>query len=1024
MAALLLLSPSAAPPAAAAGGGELLLEAALRALARRAGLALDLGKVRVNLRGEVTVEGLSIELKGGRVEIPKASGKVDLGGLLKRRLSVERLRLEGPRVLLRAGAGLGARTTPGEGQWSVAIPALEASGLIIEREGAAGAPGRRWEIGLLKARVREDRVGRSSLEILSAALSLEGSTVSVKGQVSFSPLRGEAELDFRGPLSGEARIAGKNEDWTVRGQGHWKGASWAAAAELGAGETWKGELSWANLAGGKVGSWAAPLGTSEGKVQGNGRGFSREPEEAAGKWDVQTSTGLSFFGSGDWIQGKLRWETEASGGGISAKAAGHYAKAGDELEASWTLAADTGAFRGWTGFGHGGVEGEGRIYGKAENPRGEISLEVQGLGLIETAPIERFSLAVEGLARGHNVSWAAEYGVSTAAAGGRGSWEGGVWQVDWEELSSEGAFAAKAGPFRTRVSRDLLAVRGLVLEGSEGLRLRLDGDRRAGRWQSLLVEATGADLSALGRAVGRPIPLTGALNLRGQAVEGPDGLAGDFLLESEGASLYGLGPGPLSATGVLAAGTARLEKLEWLVGGSSLAASGWARVGPGGSSLGRSSQEGGDDFNLRVVAPKPGISGELPSGPLRAQGLGFSCDMTLSRSSGQFSGSGLAELAAKTMAVPAAGWLAADVQITLAGRGDRVEVVAAKATTGDRPLKVTGGLGLKGPELRVQADNLTLIPQPGLNAEARVDVTLEGSWAVPSLWGTVFLTRLDYEPPRAKRKWWQFYKDIIPEVSDTVPGASISVETTPLPPLTADLKIKFDKNVWYKRAQASVELKGDLWIKKEPRAPPTIFGTVETVRGNASYLGRHFRIESGRIEFGGEYPADPTIEAGALWIDERSQTRVKLDLKGNLGRPRLALSSVPPLEQRDIVSLLVTGRPFEKAEGGAAADGEAARRAAEQLLAAYASQKVRQSVLKPLQLDVFQLRMRGGGSAGVTLGRYVTKELFVVYDQAVGGGRTNRLRAEYSISPNWSLEGLRTSEGHGVGDLFYKVGWK
>ena len=120
----------------------------------------------------------------------------------------------------------------------------------------------------------------------------------------------------------------------------------------------------------------------------------------------------------------------------------------------------------------------------------------------------------------------------------------------------------------------------------------------------------------------------------------------------------------------------------------------------------------------------------------------------------------------------------------------------------------------------------------------------------------------------------------------------------------------------------------------------------------------------------------------------------------------------------------MTGRPFEKAEGGAAADGEAAKRAAEQLLAAYASQKVRQTVLKPLELDVFQLRVRGGGGSEVTLGRYVTKQLFVVWDQAVGGGRANRLRAEYSIAPGWSLEGQRTSNGHGVGDLFYKLSWK
>ena len=763
----------AASPAGAAGGG--LVEAAMRQAARRAGVALDPGRVRVSLRGDVTVEAMSLEFSGGRLEIPRASGKVDLAGLLKRRLKVEGLRLDRPRLLLR-GVKPAAGGAKEEGKWTLSLPALEAAGGVVEIEGGPEMLPRRWDLSLLRA-----RYDQAVLEVFSATLVVEGSTASLRGRARLEPaLEAEADLSARVPWTGQARLAGQTGDRRISGQATGEGALWNFSGAVSGGP---GEVGGVVLVGPearKVSARRARLGILAGRLKARGRGFSEEALEAEGSWEVSSSTGLALTGTGKAAKGKIHWNAALAGENLAASGSGFFSRNSDDIELSWTLEADRGSLRPLTGFAHGRVTGQGRVRGAAPSARVEAAVQAAEVSFLEGFVFDRFSLAAEGSLKSHDVSWAAESGPSTAAASGRGAWENGLWKADWEELTLDGPFSAKAGPFRTQASPELLTIRGLVLTGDQGLRLRLDGDRKGGKLESLLVEAEGADMAALGAAFGHPFPVAGALSLRGQAAEGPEGLAGDFTLESAGAAIYGMGPGPLSATGRLAGGRALLEGLEWRVGESTLTAAGWA-------ALPREEDELGD-FSVKISAPKPGLTADFPTGPFLAQGLGFSCDMTLSRSSGLFSGDGRAEVWAKTLAVPGAGWAATEVDVQLAGRGERVEVVAAKAVTGGRPLKVTGGLGAKGPGLRMEAENLILIPQPGLNAEARVDLELGGSWAVPALRGNIFLTRLDYVPRRPNRRWWPFYKEIIPEVSEELPSPALSPPRAPCL-LTTDLKI-------------------------------------------------------------------------------------------------------------------------------------------------------------------------------------------------------------------------------------------
>ena len=109
----------------------------------------------------------------------------------------------------------------------------------------------------------------------------------------------------------------------------------------------------------------------------------------------------------------------------------------------------------------------------------------------------------------------------------------------------------------------------------------------------------------------------------------------------------------------------------------------------------------------------------------------------------------------------------------------------------------------------------------------------------------------------------------------------------------------------------SVVLGGDLSIRKSPHEPVQIAGTLQTIRGSYAYQGRRFTIErDGTLRFLGGASLDPLL--GITATRTVSGVLIRAAIRGQASAPELELTSVPTLDESDILSLLLFNQPVNE----------------------------------------------------------------------------------------------------------------
>jgi translocation and assembly module TamB len=197
--------------------------------------------------------------------------------------------------------------------------------------------------------------------------------------------------------------------------------------------------------------------------------------------------------------------------------------------------------------------------------------------------------------------------------------------------------------------------------------------------------------------------------------------------------------------------------------------------------------------------------------------------------------------------------------------------------------------------------------------------------------------------------------------------------------------------------RVNVTLGGDLHATKGPNGRVRLDGTVTAVRGTYDFQGRQFTIlHDGQVRFAGN-PIDqlnPTLDVKTQRVIQGVVTNA--NIRGTLRRPRIELTSVPPLERADILSLIVFNQPVNQlGEGQQISLGQRA----EQLALGSIAGELSKSLGSLLNVSEFQIQAapESGAAAQVTIGQQVNERLFVKVEQGVGDVSTTNAVLEYEL---------------------------
>jgi len=373
-----------------------------------------------------------------------------------------------------------------------------------------------------------------------------------------------------------------------------------------------------------------------------------------------------------------------------------------------------------------------------------------------------------------------------------------------------------------------------------------------------------------------------------------------------------------------------------------------------------------------------------------------------------------------------------DIQVQLVCSGNRVEVVQAHAQSGDGMLELTGwaesaGLTLWRLNLDLQMQQFTLIYTPVLEAVVSAAVTLRGSLDEMLATGTVSVSParvqvggklvggLDTVQP------WQLTVNGVygsgPQKATPEAAQPVAHERPFLPFLRANVQVELPRNVWVRGPGTAIELSGALTVTKELREPFALGGTVETVRGFASFYSGKFTVDQGRVTFTGTQEINPILDVTVTRAV--SGYAVSIHVSGRAKSPQLHLSSIPDLPQADIVTLLVVGKTSDRLTES---ERSGLSNRAQQIVGNTASSELEQLLAKPLGFDTLDIQTGDKlGSSKVSVGRYITQDIFLSYEQQLGDEKGNKVGVEYSINRHLKVRGSSSNTGDSALDILWRI---
>ncbi len=412
---------------------------------------------------------------------------------------------------------------------------------------------------------------------------------------------------------------------------------------------------------------------------------------------------------------------------------------------------------------------------------------------------------------------------------------------------------------------------------------------------------------------------------------------------------------------------------------------------------------------------------------------------------------GLVKLDLGSLDVPSIGVGLRQVTGAVQLRGDSAHVDSLVARSAGGTVRAAGAIGLSelsnpALDLTGHATNAVILDNQYGRITADADMKLSGHYRAARVTGTAHVTSgVMYAPePTNRRRITNLENPALAQALDT---ASLTPDILPPPNpflqnMTVDVGVTIARNTWVRNTNGNVEIYTAPEVQAlrihmdRAQQTLTLRGVVNADRGEYSFAGRLFRLNTGAVTFLGRPEVDPMLQLNGEYDvprQDRETLVIQIHVLGTMRQPAVSLesNSQPPLSQSDLISYLAFGRTSSSLlnlqgtnlTGGAGGlDGLPAL--AEQQLAGLALGSFMDSEISSIErsgtrggLDVlrihpaslpaeltfngyFQNFLRG---TEIEAGKYMSRRLYVAIQDRISGNWPG-FRVEYRTPGNFSWE--------------------
>jgi hypothetical protein len=369
--------------------------------------------------------------------------------------------------------------------------------------------------------------------------------------------------------------------------------------------------------------------------------------------------------------------------------------------------------------------------------------------------------------------------------------------------------------------------------------------------------------------------------------------------------------------------------------------------------------------------------------------------------------------------------LAAEVRITPPGRA-----TATFDSTAVIPLlgSVDGSLGT--PLLRIDLPNRSWL-------KTIVGLTMTGSLADPKLGGRIEVTEGFIRIPEIPRNLhpiegssllWSLQDSLVTATdsartdSGLIASASedrLMIFLTPdqvgpaldppgqtvLPDLDIEVVITDDlRIIGY---GMDIKLGGSMVIGRgfdEDNLPgPSIKGDIKVREGTLKVMNRVFDVERGNIKFTESVPANPNLD---LMLETQvGAYLVKILVSGQAVDPVIELTSEPDLSEEDIMAVLLFGQPMNDLDNDQRGrmleendPGKELQKNLAGLAMAFGTKGLQDSMSDSFGVDMVQMGSDSEGDSTLMVGKFITPDIVLKYNQSLEKSGTYFMNLEYSLN--------------------------